>query len=397
MNTRKLDDDFFHTSAGEEYSREDDRALIVERLTKFYEEEPGFKIAVEARPDYWEMPTIEECLQQCADNYDVKVSQFSPAEIEAMCQEAKAAQVESGVSNEAFWQSIADEHEYYASRPEEALSGHKFVLGPLNGEPHGIFALGSLHLLQGSSGAGKTSIGLNMLKAQAEEEMYFGRQGRGRSYLVVWQDRSEDELRRQLEMLGMEQNPPPYVIVTEKQMNMEPAAALREILAKRKRRPDVLFVEGLDMWVKDAKDMKWVANAATSVRSVGEAYHCAIIATVGMPKMKPKERYTAPRDRAFGSSAWARKADTVVDITVDEEEHPRYGQIRRVQVLSRTAGVQKIDMGFDKTTRRLVVVEPAIAVGPVAEVPTLREIMKEHKCSYARAKEIQDALRRGKA
>jgi hypothetical protein len=116
-----------------------------------------------------------------------------------------------------------------------------------------------------------------------------------------------------------------------------------------------------------------------------------------MPKMKPKERYTAPRDRAFGSSAWARKADTVVDITVDEEEHPRYGQIRRVQVLSRTAGVQKIDMGFDKTTRRLVVVEPAIAVGPVAEVPTLREIMKEHKCSYARAKEIQDALRRGKA
>jgi hypothetical protein len=80
----------------------------------------------------------------------------------------------------------------------------------------------------------------------------------------------------------------------------------------------------------------------------------------------------------------------VVDITVDEEEHPKWGQIRHVQILSRTAGVQKVDLGFEGG--RLVVVEPSIVVGLAPEVPSLREIMKEKKCGWGRAQQIHDAL-----
>jgi len=323
------------------------------------------------------------------------IDQFTPAYMEGLAWDARNERAaECGGTILTIWDYL---EQWDEERPEER-SGHRFILGPREGELHGIFALGSLHLVQGSSGAGKTSVGLNLLRAQEKGESYFGRAGRGRSYLVVWQDRSEDELRRQLEMLGMEKDPPPYVVVTAKQGNMEPAKALEEILAAQKTVPEVLFVEGLDMWVPDAKDMKWVANAATNVRAVGEKYHCAIVATVGMPKMKPKERYTAPRDRAFGSSAWARKADTVVDITVDEEDHPKWGQIRHVQILSRTARVQKVELGFDKEGK-LVVIEPAIVVGPAPEVPTLREIMQEHKCGWDKAREIRDTLesaRRGR-
>src|SRR5580704_14852454 len=94
------------------YSKEEDRALIVERLVRFYEEEEGFKIAVAARPDWWEMPTIQDCLRVCA-NYDANVSRFSPAEIEEMTREAKAIQEESGRSNAAFWtQMVADQNEF---------------------------------------------------------------------------------------------------------------------------------------------------------------------------------------------------------------------------------------------------------------------------------------------
>ena len=218
---------------------------------------------------------------------------------------------ECGGSTVTFWDLSERGME---ERPEER-SGHRFVLGPLPGDRHGLFALKSLHLIQGSSGAGKTTLALNLLRAQRMGTPYFGRPGRGRSYLVIWQDRSEGELERQLEMLGMEKDPPPYKIVTPEQMNMEPAKALMDIWSKipLAERPDVLLVEGLDMWVEDAKDMKHVSTCATSVRLFAEQARVAIIATVGMPKMKPKERYTAPRDRAFGSSAWARKADTVVD------------------------------------------------------------------------------------
>ena len=77
--------------------------------------------------------------------------------------------------------------------------------------------------------------------------------------------------------------------------------------------------------------MKHVATLATEVREFAEKTHTAVIGTVGMPKMKPREKYQAARDRAIGSSAWSRKADTIVDIVVDEDT-----QERDVQILSGT-------------------------------------------------------------
>ncbi len=200
-----------------------------------------------------------------------------------------------------------------------------FILGPLGDAVHGLFARGSLHLIQGASGAGKTTFALAMLKAQLRKETFFGRRGKGAEYLVVWQDRGKYELERQLDNMGMRNDPPPYVTPTIEQMNAHPHVAIEQILlAGQEKRgsilggPKVVLVEGLDMWVTDAKDMKHVSVLATELRALAEQMHISIIATVGMPKMKPKEVYQSPRDRAFGSSAWARKADTVVDITVDE-------------------------------------------------------------------------------
>ena len=74
-----------------------------------------------------------------------------------------------------------------------------------------------------------------------------------------------------------------------------------------------------------------MATLATEVREFAEKTHTAVIGTVGMPKMKPREKYQAARDRAIGSSAWSRKADTIVDIVVDEDT-----QERDVQILSGT-------------------------------------------------------------
>ena len=259
---------------------------------------------------------------------------------------------------------------------------YDFILGALNGERHGLFAQGSLHLIQGSSGAGKTTFGLSMLKAQFEMRDFLGREGYQKRYLVVWQDRGKHELARQLDNMNMADSPPPYVIPTVDQMNMTPDKALAKIYdAQEGCKPRVLFVEGLDLWVEDAKDMRHVTTVASNVRLLAEEYHISVIATVGMPKMKPKERYTAPRDRAFGSSAWARRADTVVDITVDEET-----QCRDVQILSRTGPVQRVTLAFENGL--LVPREPKIVVREAPELPSLREIMRAKRCGPDKAKEI---------
>src|SRR5271156_7005801 len=54
-----------------------------------------------------------------------------------------------------------------------------FILGPLGNAVHGLFARGSVHLIQGASGAGKTTFALAMLAAQKRKEIFFGRKGRG--------------------------------------------------------------------------------------------------------------------------------------------------------------------------------------------------------------------------
>jgi hypothetical protein len=264
--------------------------------------------------------------------------------------------------------------------PRTSGTAFDFVLGPRDGEKHGVFALGSLHLVQGSSGNGKTTLMLQMLKAQRDRQPFFGREGTGREYLVVWQDRSKEELERQLDAMDMLNDPPPYQVVDG---SKPPAQVIEEIIKSRQVKPEVILVEGLDLWSQDAKDMKHVSTLATAVRSVGEHYHVSLIGTVGMPKMKPKEQYSAPRDRAFGSSAWARKADTVVDITVDPETENRH-----VQLLLRTGKAQK--MQFEFRNGRLHEVEermPKIIVGVEREL-TIRELRKALRIGTDAAREL---------
>jgi hypothetical protein len=268
--------------------------------------------------------------------------------------------------------------------PAKAGSSFDFVLGPANGEKHGIFAKRSVHLVQGSSGNGKTTLGLQMLYAQRRGDTFFGRQGLKRNFRVVWQDRNFSELERQLDGMGLLDDPPP----TSVWHGHEPDEALITTMENFPE-TEVLFVEGLDLWCEDAKDMKHVATLATNVRDVAEHYHISIIATVGMPKMKPREKYAAPRDRAFGSSAWARKADTVVDILVPEDDDQR-----EVQVLSRTGKAQRLTFRWENGV--LVPVVPAITVGPVDEavgkvtaMPTIKDLKRTHRCSTAKAQQLQ--------
>ncbi len=262
-------------------------------------------------------------------------------------------------------------------------TAYDFLLGPIAGEKHGVFALGSLPLIQGSSGNGKTTLALQMLKAQRDRAEVFGRRGTGREYLVVWQDRSQQELERQLDAMGMLGDPPPYVVVDG---SKPPAQTIAEIYQERDVKPEAMLVEGLDMWSEDAKDMKHVSTLATAVRSVGEHSHISIIGTVGQPKMKPKEQYTAPRDRAFGSSAWARKADTIMDITMDQET-----QVRYVQLLLRTGKSQLMEFEFrpgsgllHQRQERLV---PKIVVGEEKEL-TVRALAGALHIGKNRAAEL---------
>jgi hypothetical protein len=247
--------------------------------------------------------------------------------------------------------------------PQVILRGKKayldpfdFVLASADGEDRGggCFASGSVHLIQGASGSGKTTLGLQMLEAQRKGERFLGRQTFGKSYVVLMGDRGSGELIRTLDRMKMPELP--CVSLSAEQMQMKPAPVI-EKLYQENGRPQIIFIEGLDMWVKDQSSMDAVSGAISAMREVAAHYGFSLIGTVGTPKTKPKERYESFRDRAFGSSAWSRMVDTVLDIVVDPKT-----QERKVCLGHRNAKEEVFEMGFDKG--RLVRTEPSVVVGP---------------------------------
>jgi hypothetical protein len=119
---------------------------------------------------------------------------------------------------------------------------------------------------------------------------------------------------------------------------------------------EIIFVEGLDLWQKKIMGTEDVGPLMTALQRFAQDRHVALIASVGSPKVKVKEGYKAPRDRAIGSSTWARKADDIIDIV---EDHDSDG-VRHITLLPRTDKPQSWNARF--VDGRLEAIVPAIAL-----------------------------------
>ena len=95
---------------------------------------------------------------------------------------------------------------------------------------------------------------------------------------------------------------------------------------------EVWFIEGLDLWIPDMNKMNVVAPIVDSLQRIATRSNVAVLATVGAPKQKGKDRYYG-RDALFGSAALARKVETVVLMSLFNEEDPN--SVRRCWVLPR--------------------------------------------------------------
>jgi len=84
---------------------------------------------------------------------------------------------------------------------------------------------------------------------------------------------------------------------------------------------DVWFIEGLDLRIPDMNKMNVVAPIVDSLQRIATWSNVAVLASVGAPKQKGKDRYYG-RDALFGSAALARKVETVVLMSLNNEEDP---------------------------------------------------------------------------
>jgi Bifunctional DNA primase/polymerase, N-terminal/AAA domain len=251
----------------------------------------------------------------------------------------------------------------------------QFVLAPLGEEIEGPFALRSVSLIAGSSGSAKSTWAYDMLAKQQRGEMVLGRKSYGRKALVIMHDRSEDELERTFRRMGIKVSEFPFVTITAAEEKKSPAEVVHSYMKDRKPVPEVVLIEGLDMWARQAGNMEVATDIMRNLRDVAQHYNVAIVGTVGCPKQKPKEKYALARDKVFGSQAWGRRADTII-VFAEYTEPDRKGHQagdRDVHVLLRNAPEQRVTMRFQNGLLVEVKTLPVEFNTEAEEVDTLRK------------------------
>lgn len=230
-----------------------------------------------------------------------------------------------------------------------------FLALPENDDQEGLFPRGELSLIAGASGSWKTTVFLAFIKAWLNGETFFGRRtcrGNGK-YLIVSFDRSKNGFARTAVRMGEDPNKFNLVELAPEDLDRDPREIIRDIAAQADFQGlQFIFIEGIDLKAGDVAvnrpgkggigDSHLVSKMMTALQKIAEKYHFALIASVGSPKQKSSDKYSSPRDQIIGSQAWARVTETVVHLTVVDENDPN--SHRRLMFLPRNGKDEVIEI-----------------------------------------------------
>lgn len=239
------------------------------------------------------------------------------------------------------------------SRPPVAVTdsmAHDHVIGPLPGGRaiEGWFPLGSPSLVGGSSGTGKSTLMLDLLMSQAERLPVFGHETFGRSYMILMFDRGRLAHIRTMERMNYHTRQIPIQFMTsviDNEASQEVINQIEKYFDRNRAYPQVVFIEGMDMLVRDANKKEVVMPFINELQQIAEHFHVAIIGSTGAPKSKVKEGYTAKRDQIFGSEAWSRLSETVVVMQYPEEKDT--SDQRSMTVMLRNSKPEQFTLQFE--------------------------------------------------
>jgi hypothetical protein len=233
--------------------------------------------------------------------------------------------------------AVAKETPVIFAPQDEAIeddSETEFLVESLQGPGNdGWFPFGELSLIGAPSGVGKTSWALPLLeKIRHAQDVWGHKVAKPRDYRVLLHDRSKKAMRRTARALHMSADAMERVMrLTSDQQKREPGEILQAAVEANPG-VKVWFIEGLDLWIPDMNKMSSVAPIVDGIQRIATRYDVAVLATVGAPKQKGKDRYYG-RDALFGSAALARKVEAVILMSLHNEEDPN--SVRRCWILPR--------------------------------------------------------------
>jgi hypothetical protein len=256
-----------------------------------------------------------------------------------------------------IWKVIkgADVVTFSEDEPLEEDGPTEYLVDALSESHEGWFPLGELSLIGGSSGSGKTYWMITLLGKVHKGGDVWGHKAKARDYRVLLHDRSPKAMFRTMKALGLPPEARERIIRLSSAQQLCKPAEILEPLMDHNPGVEAWFIEGLDLWIPKQNEMSVVAPILDDLQRLATRKNVAIVASMGAPKQKPKDKYFG-RDALFGSSAFARKVETVVTITLTDADNG--DSARRYTVFPRNGRVEDLYMGW--SANGLVVVDKPV-------------------------------------
>ncbi len=190
----------------------------------------------------------------------------------------------------------------------------EYVLAPSSGQTDGWFPRGHVSLIGAPSGGSKTTVMFQLLVAQRSQVPFFTHATFGRSFVVIGVDRGPAAHRRTLRRMHLSPESIPFIPIPSKVFDLAAAQTIVNAIEALTPMPEVVFIEGIDMLVTKPIDMIVVSSFMYMLCEFARRYHIAVIGSGGAPKTREGNTYVLSRDNFFGSIAWGRTAETMVEL-----------------------------------------------------------------------------------
>lgn len=232
----------------------------------------------------------------------------------------------------------------------------QYLVEALSDAHEGWCPFGEVSLIGAPSGAGKTYFALTVLEKVRKGEELWGHKSTPREYRALLHDRSKKAMARTVRHMKLPPEVRDRIIrLTPAQQAMTPAEAVEALILDNPG-VQVWFIEGLDLWSPNMMKMEILAPVIDALQRVATRHNVCVLGTVGAPKMKGDERYFG-RDALYGSSALARKTETVILISLTNREDA--DSVRQYDVMPRNGKSEKMWMKWEPGAGLVVTEKPA--------------------------------------
>lgn len=203
-----------------------------------------------------------------------------------------------------------------------------------------------VHLFGGPSHSGKTTLLLQIIDQWRKGKTVFGHESHPAPFVYMSCGRSASSVLATLKRLGIDRDEFPLVsTVDEGECKVFDQAYA--IARKRERRLQVLFIDGIH-YICPGKEnsLKDVSDFLAYLTRRLQELELTLIGVGHSSKVKGDERFSNPRERFLGSSAWGTGSSTMILVERERPDELQNNK-RKVLVMPSNAPDQVLDYSLD--------------------------------------------------